>query len=363
LTDRSRNVNLRPMLIGVFALGCLAVVVALWRETNDPLALGVGRLLSGSGNVLFLAGGGLALLAKAGATRCWREVWITVGTLAVVTLCVHLLKVLSSTDLLRPTGSPGGFPSGHASAAFALAFLLSRQTSRWSAVWYLVAIGIGGSRMIVEAHHAYQIVSGSALGFLLAVLVSGDHKALILGGLIHRVRLVLMWAVPCIGLMCTLHECENDLLIFGAGGVVFAAGVLLRVCVRLHRVTETGDARPLRANGLCTFPSAPLLAANTLICVGLTVTCEVVWLVPLTFVACMVALGTAEHEEKRNALVFHGSAHTRYTSEELRWYPRLDKLHSLGMGSWEVVSALKSEIPTIFLAALPIIKETVGPLV
>jgi undecaprenyl-diphosphatase len=62
------------------------------------------------------------------------------------------------------------FPSGHSAAAFAGAWLLSRKSLRWSALRYAMAGLVAFSRIYLGDHYPGDVVSGSSLGMLFAML-------------------------------------------------------------------------------------------------------------------------------------------------------------------------------------------------
>lgn len=66
-----------------------------------------------------------------------------------------------------PTGS--SFPSGHAASAATMAVLLSAG-SPLGPLWYLLAAGIGLSRVHVGVHHGSDVVGGFIVGAVFGVL-------------------------------------------------------------------------------------------------------------------------------------------------------------------------------------------------
>lgn len=66
------------------------------------------------------------------------------------------------------------FPSGHTLGAFALssfiAFILPQKYRYWSILAFIMAIGVGFSRMYLGAHFFKDIYIGSIIGFCIAIL-------------------------------------------------------------------------------------------------------------------------------------------------------------------------------------------------
>lgn len=281
---------------------------------------------------------------------------MTLIVLVVVTVAVHAVKTLSWSSLTRPSGNSGGYPSGHAAAAFALAFLLSCRYPRLAGIWYVVAAGIGWSRVVVGAHFPFQVYVGSALGLFMAILLYErvvPNKTL--QELTCRAQVMLFALVPLVAIPSTLHEYENDLVLFGLGGACFVAGVLIRVWSQAART----NGEEFCSSGPYALTRHPLLVANTLICVGITVASEIIWLLPLAVVICTIVMRMAAQESEVKHLALSGSSYKDYMSKVPQWLPRLSDLRSAKIHSRTVVPALKREVPAVSLVALPIIKEII----
>lgn len=94
---------------------------------------------------------------------------ITLIALLVSIGLVLLIKVSrKEKDLLR-----GGMPSGHSAVAFAIWMIVSLVTlnSLVSILVFLMAVIIARSRMAGGIHSAWEVVAGSVLGALAALLV------------------------------------------------------------------------------------------------------------------------------------------------------------------------------------------------
>lgn len=94
---------------------------------------------------------------------------ITLIALLVSIGCVLLIKVLrKEKDLLR-----GGMPSGHSAVAFAIWMIVSLVSlnALVSILVFLMAVAIARSRMAGGIHSVWEVVAGSVLGALAALLV------------------------------------------------------------------------------------------------------------------------------------------------------------------------------------------------
>ncbi|MEY3357542.1 MAG: hypothetical protein RIR87_601, partial [Actinomycetota bacterium] len=69
----------------------------------------------------------------------------------------------------RPLTS--SFPSGHASSAFFAAMVLGGWVSpTWTVIFFVFAVTIALSRVVVRIHHVSDIVVGSVVGALLGTI-------------------------------------------------------------------------------------------------------------------------------------------------------------------------------------------------
>jgi undecaprenyl-diphosphatase len=65
------------------------------------------------------------------------------------------------------------FPSGHTMNAFAIAAALSARFPAWSSALFLLASGIGASRVVLGLHFASDVWVGAALGALIGWTSAG----------------------------------------------------------------------------------------------------------------------------------------------------------------------------------------------
>ena len=85
-------------------------------------------------------------------------------------------------------GTPAysSFPSGHATCAFALAFAVSALWPRARNVMLVYALFICATRLVLLAHHPSDVVAGTLVGTIGAMLVRYWFAARRLGFAIHR---------------------------------------------------------------------------------------------------------------------------------------------------------------------------------
>ena len=94
---------------------------------------------------------------------------LTLITLIIVVGIVLLVKVLRHEKFLLK----GGMPSGHSAVAFAIWVVISfvTENSLVSILVFFMALLIAKSRMTGEVHSFWEVVAGSVLGALTALLV------------------------------------------------------------------------------------------------------------------------------------------------------------------------------------------------
>ncbi len=153
--------------------------------TPDKGVERVGQLFSGIGNSTFIGVSLVFLLWWGWRHPERRAQWWWLDIILCNTLLVQALKVF--TQLTRPSGSPSGFPSGHTSFAFALSWLVLQARPRLAPFWFAFALGIGWSRVEVQAHYPYQVFMGAVMGLLVAHTVARQEG----GVLVPR-----LWTAP-----------------------------------------------------------------------------------------------------------------------------------------------------------------------
>ena len=133
-------------------------------------------MLVGSGILMLIA----ARLMKRPALG-WR-VWDLTLCCAIASLGCKLFA------LPRPSGGPHGFPSGHALTAFAAACLLQKTFPRISPYAFIIAVGVGWSRVEIREHFVYQVLIGALMGVLVGTAVANarDNEGVLLPRILRR---------------------------------------------------------------------------------------------------------------------------------------------------------------------------------
>jgi undecaprenyl-diphosphatase len=178
----------RPSGWGLIALAAVAIVAATAiaaatgvlpgeaalraavREVSSAELRRLARTIRPLGTWWGMVPGLVLLLATSRHAR--RRWWLWGSVLVAATLAGEALQEV--VGRLRPRGSALGFPSGHATAvsAYAVATIYLLRRSRLSravrlavaSAVALLALAIGVSRMVLDAHWPLDVVAGFALG-------------------------------------------------------------------------------------------------------------------------------------------------------------------------------------------------------
>ena len=198
---RAGRLRLGALAIAVLTpVSMLAVdrPVAAWVRGLDPAVHRLFALVSQPGlstgwliGAALLAAGGLvaARVTTGEAARRWRSYALAplfvFASVALAGLTTDLVKALLGRfrpklffrdgsygfDFLHTQADYLSFPSGHATTAFALATAFTLLWPRPAAVYFLVAIVIGASRVLANAHWLSDVLAGALVGIAATLYV------------------------------------------------------------------------------------------------------------------------------------------------------------------------------------------------
>jgi undecaprenyl-diphosphatase len=122
----------------------------------------------------------LALVLSAFYRR-WGTLWLTVIAVALADWSATGIKALVDRDrpsshyaepkTLVPAPHDPSFPSGHAATSFAAATLLSFAFPRLAPALLVLAAAVAFSRVYVGVHYPLDVLAGTLLGALVAMLL------------------------------------------------------------------------------------------------------------------------------------------------------------------------------------------------
>jgi protein-S-isoprenylcysteine O-methyltransferase Ste14 len=177
---------------------------------------------------------------------------------------------------------------------------------------------------------------------------------------IFKMRGLLMAPLVVLMAFSLTWECELDLLNVVIGVPVFVLGWGLRIWSQRHLKYRLLVSSPaLATGGPYAYTRNPVYLGNLAILVGLSVLCELYWLVPITAAWALLVYHVAVvgFEEVRLRKMF-GAQYEDYQSRVPRWLPRAAAVASLAPAHGTPLRrALRVEWQCAMLLLIPIVKE------
>ena len=170
------------------------------------------------------------------------------------------------------------FPSGHAAASFAVATVLTRYFPEWRGLWYGFALFVGVARVVRGSHFPTDVLGGAVLGFLIGYAWARALRE-------WRVNIVqaLPKTLPFVIGACALfritfsHPGPDDVASgpFWTGLLLFVLGLGARWRMAWK---QSGNVPQSVSRTLC---------ANVVIALGMAISTQALWVVVVTFLACV----------------------------------------------------------------------------
>jgi protein-S-isoprenylcysteine O-methyltransferase Ste14 len=168
----------------------------------------------------------------------------------------------------------------------------------------------------------------------------------------------LVAALPVIFcIFCFVGECENDLVIWPLGMLLFAMGWALRMWAQKHLGYRLKIKRTVTTSGPYTLVRNPIYIANTLVIVGTVVMSEVLWMIPVTVLWCALVYSLVVHYEEQHLAVTYGGDYLDYLVAVPRWVPRLASPWGKARFRSTPGQIVLAELYVIFIVAAPLVKE------
>lgn len=267
--------------------------ILLVRSLQEPF---VERL----GNVGSLLGDGLTLVilcvGLGGFGYLWKKkTWQRAG---IDGLVAHALAGMATQILKHLIGRPRprfthqdafqygpswqegleAFPSGHAAASFAVATVLTRYFPGWRGLWYGCALFVGVARVVRGSHFPTDVLGGAVLGFLVGYVWARALKEWRVNS-VQALRQTLPFVIGGCALfwIAFSHPGPSDVAsgLFWTGLLLFVLGLGARWRMAWKR---SGDV-PLSVS--------QTLFANIVIALGMAISTQTLWVVVVTFLACV----------------------------------------------------------------------------
>jgi hypothetical protein len=100
----------------------------------------------------------------------------------------------------------------------------------------------------------------------------------------------------------------------------------------------------LTTTGPYSFIRNPIYVGNTLMCLGATITSELLWLAPITLFYCFSIYSLVVQYEEKHLLEKYGEPYQRYLSEIPRWLPRAIRFRNLELINRYFLTSVFAEI-------------------
>jgi len=144
-----------------------------------------------------------------------------------------------------------------------------------------------------------------------------------------KLKSVYAWRGPLASLpvifsvFCFVGECENDLVVWSLGVLLFVMGWALRMWAQKHLGYRLKIKRTITSSGPYALVRNPIYIANTLVILGTVVMSEVLWLIPVTLLWCGLVYSLVVRFEERHLTAKYGEEYLNYLRGTQRWWPRL----------------------------------------
>lgn len=155
-------------------------------------------------------------------------------------------------------------------------------------------------------------------------------------------------------------EMENDGIIWILGPSIVLVGIALRIWAQQHLHYRLKIHKQLTTTGPYGFVRNPLYIGSIIMCVGATITSELLWLIPITIFWCIGTYSIVIHYEEEHLLKKYGDAYRKYLLDVPRWFPKNLSLKKLGLINKYLYPSVLVELPGVFILLPYIIKESIN---
>jgi protein-S-isoprenylcysteine O-methyltransferase Ste14 len=174
---------------------------------------------------------------------------------------------------------------------------------------------------------------------------------------IYRLRNVLA-SLPLIFAFIYNHgQIEKEFVIWGVGGIIFLAGIAVRIWAQQHLHYRMGLYKRLTTSGPYRFVRNPLYIGNILTYVGATIFSELIWFAPVTLLWAIGAYSLVVRYEEAHLLDKYGEAYQEYFRKVSRWIPKQIGFSRWGMVNQYLKRALLIEFRCVLILLPYIVKE------
>jgi len=166
---------------------------------------------------------------------------------------------------------------------------------------------------------------------------------------IYRHRGALASPPLIFALFASAHQPSIGAIAWMVGLLCFLAGLLVRIWAQQHLHYRLNIKKYLTNTGPYVFIRNPIYIGNTLICVGLVIASQVLWLIPITILYCMGLYSLVVRCEEAKLEAEFGELYQKYKLETPRWIPRSPSFDKLQLVNEYLGASLVAEAHNLLL--------------
>jgi len=178
--------------------------------------------------------------------------------------------------------------------------------------------------------------------------------------IVYRFRGLLISPPLIIALFCFSLETEMDYFIWPVGISLAFTGTTLRIWAQQHLRYRLKVKKCLTTTGPYLFIRNPVYVGNILMCLGATVTSELLWLVPIALLYWFTIYSVVVRYEERHLLKKYGEPYRRYLAEVPRWLPRAIRFRNVDLINRYFLTSIVAEIHCPLILLPYVFKELVS---
>ena len=171
----------------------------------------------------------------------------------------------------------------------------------------------------------------------------------------------LLMVPPMIFLaLCDWWETENELVVFGLGGLLFAMGLALRIWSQMHLHYRLHVKKVLTTAGPYQHIRNPIYVANAMMLTASCFLAELFWFAPVMLAYAIAIYSLTIRYEESHLRAKYGASYAEYTGRVPRWLPRSWKLkHQYSPARNYFWPSMLAELHNLLLLTPFMIKEVV----
>jgi protein-S-isoprenylcysteine O-methyltransferase Ste14 len=179
----------------------------------------------------------------------------------------------------------------------------------------------------------------------------------------YRLRGFLISLPLVFALFSFAFESENEWVNWPIGVSIFLLGLWFRIWAQQHLHYRLMVRKHLTSTGPYSFVRNPIYFGNILICLGLVVTSELLWLIPITLIYSFCIYSLVVLYEEGHLLEKYGESYRSYMSEVPRWFPLTIRFKNLRLKNEYWHASIMAEIHFVFALLPYLAKEVLGKII